>query len=706
MKSTKNRNRAISVFSAALLLLTATSCNSSKMNPLLTSSDAPYGAPAFDKIELSHYKPAIEEAIRLSKENIDAITSNPAEPDFENTIEALEFSGEKLDGITSIFFNLNECCTSDKMQALAEELSPMLVEYSMYVSLNAPLFERVKQVYEKRETLGLDQEQARLLEETYKGFARSGANLSDEDKQVYSSVQEELSLAGLKFGQNSLAATNAYTLSITDTAQLAGLPEYVREMGAEEARSRGVEGWVFTLNAPSYGPFMRFSANRGLREQMWRKSNSKCVEGDLDNSENIRKIVGLREQSARLLGYENYAAYALEERMAKSAATVNSFLADLMEKSLPYARRDVAAIVEFAKENGFEGEFMPWDFSYWSEKLQEARYALNEEMLKPYFELANVRRAVLGLATTLYGITFTERKDIPVYHPDVVVYEVAEGDRFMGLLYMDFFPRDNKRAGAWMTEFRGVGTRDGNEARGFISLVTNFTKPTATTPSLLTFDELTTLLHEFGHALHGLLAEGRYGSLTGTSVTRDFVELPSQIMENWAYEPEYLKSFATHYQTGEVIPDELIEKIVAAKNYNAGYASVRQLQFGTLDMAWHSGNELPDCSVVDFEHNTLAPSAVVPQVEGCAMSPAFGHIFSGGYAAGYYSYKWAEVLDADAFSLFKEKGIFDRETAMSFRENILAKGNLEDADVLYRRFRGRDPRPEALLEREGMITAE
>lgn len=693
--------RIILSLSFALLLLTA--CNMKETNPLLIASDAPYGAPAFDKIKDEHFKPAFVEAIALAKEEIKAITDNTAEPDFDNTILALENAGRELNTVAGIFYNLNEACTNDYMQQIAEEISPMMTEYSMSLILNPDLFKRVKSVYDKRESLNLNKEQAKLLDNAYKMFARNGANLSDEDKAIYAKIQEELSLLGLKFGKNALGATNAFTLNITDEADLAGLPDYVKEMAASEAKNRGVEGWVFTLNQPSLSPFLKFSEKRELREKIWKASNTKCVSGEFDNSDVVKRIVELRIQEANLLGYETYSAYALEDRMAKTPQIVNDFLADLMAKSLPFAKRDVAEIAAYAKKNGFKGDLMPWDFSFWSEKYQQEKYSLNEELLKPYFELNSVRTAVFDLANRLYGLTFKENKNIPVYHPDAQAFEVFdETGRFMALLYMDFFPRESKRGGAWMTSFREQGFFNGVEERPFVQMVMNFTKPTENSPSLITFYEFTTILHEFGHALHGILAEGTYSSLTGTSVARDFVELPSQIMENWAYEPEYLQSFAKHYQTGEVIPQELIDKIIAAKNYLAGYSSVRQLDFGTVDMAWHNVTSLPEASVLDFEKNAIAASALLPKVEGTAFSPSFSHIFAGGYAAGYYSYKWAEVLEADAYSLFKEKGIFNKEVAKSFRDNILSRGGIEDADVLYRNFRGRDPKPEALLEKLGM----
>ena len=687
---------------AGAVLALFSSCN--MKNPLLMESTAPFGAPQFDKIRNEHYLPAFEAGIAEAKAEIDAIVANEEEPTFANTIEAMEYSGQTLNTVAGIFYNLMEANTSDEMQEIAEKVSPMLTEYSMYVSLNAPLFERVKAVYEKKDELGLDADQMRLLEQNYMGFVRGGANLSDEDKALYSKWAEELSLLTLQFSKNVLAATNAYTLHVTDSTELAGLPEYVKTMGAEAAAEKGLEGWAFTLDYPSFSPFLKYSTNRELRKQIWTAYNTRAIGGDFDNTENVKKIIDLRIKMANILGYETFADYALEDRMAKNRTTVNQFVKNLLEPSLVYAKKDIADVYKYAKKNGFEGkELMPWDFSYWSERYQEAEYALSAEELKPYFQLESCIDAVFGLATRLYGISFAELNDVPVYHEDVKVYEVKDVDgRHLALFYADFFPRASKRGGAWMTSFREQSIQNGVEYRPFISIVCNFTKPTADTPALITHDELTTFLHEFGHALHGIFAEGRYTSLTGTNVSRDFVELPSQIMENWAFEPEYLNSFAKHYQTGEPIPAELIEKVVAAKNYLAGYAQVRQLHFGYLDMAWHSLTELPATGTVEFEQNTLAPYAMMPSVEGAAFSTSFSHIFSGGYSAGYYSYKWAEVLEADAFSLFKEKGIFNTEVAASFRENILSKGDSEDAAVLYRNFRGHDPQPEALMVKLGL----
>ena len=475
-------------------------------------------------------------------------------------------------------------------------------------------------------------------------------------------------------------------------------------MGAETAAEKGLEGWAFTLDYPSYSPFLKYSTNRELRKQIWMAYNTRAIGGEFDNTEIVKKIVDLRIKIANILGYETYADYALEERMAKDKNTVNNFIMQLLEPSLEFARKDVADVYAYAKKNGFEdSQLMPWDFTYWSERYQEAEYSLNAEELKPYFQLESCIDAVFGLATRLYGISFTELDNVPVYHEDVKVYEVKDADgNHLALFYADFFPRASKRGGAWMTEFRGQSIKDGVEYRPFISIVCNFTKPTADAPALITHDEFTTFLHEFGHALHGILAEGRYPSLTGTNVSRDFVELPSQIMENWAYEPEYLNSFAKHYQTGEPIPAELIEKIVAAKNYLAGYAQVRQLHFAYLDMAWHSRTQVPEVGTIEFEQSVLAPYNVMPTAEGAAFSGSFSHIFSGGYSAGYYSYKWAEVLEADAFSLFKEKGIFNTEVSSSFRKNILSAGGAQDEAEIYRNFRGHDPQPEALMKKLGL----
>ena len=673
------------------------------VNPLLVESTAPHGAPQFTQITNEHYKPAFEQAVREARADIAAIVGNAQAPTFANTIEALEFSGRRLDRISNIFFNLNEAHTNDTMQALALELSPMLTEFSNDVSLDPKLFARVKAVYDRRESLGLNAEQRRLLEKTYKGFARSGAALSDDDKKIYRELTARLSELSLQFNQNSLAATNAFTLHVTDPAVVGELPDFVREGMAAEAKERGLDGWVVTLQIPSMVPFMTYSSNRALKEKLWRAYNTRCVGGEFDNSAIVEEIADKRLQLAGLLGYETYADYVLEERMAESSPTVNAFLAELLDRAVEAARRDVETVAGYARAQGFDAELMPWDFGYYSEKLKHERYELSEELTKPYFQLENVRRGMFELANRLYGITLRENPEIPVYHPDVKAYEVFDADgSFLAVLYMDFFPRASKRGGAWMTEFRQQGVENGVETRPLISVVYNFTKPTDSLPSLLTFDEVTTMLHEFGHALHGIFAAGTYPSLTGTAVYRDFVELPSQIMENWAYEKEFLDLFAVDYRTGEKMPAELIRRILDAKNYLAAYSHIRQVAYGLCDMAWHSISEPVKMPVVDFEKKAIARAQVLPYVDGQCTSTSFGHIFSGGYAAGYYSYKWAEVLEADAFSLFKEKGIFDRETAASFRENILSKGGSEHPMKLYVRFRGHKPDTQALFDKMGI----
>ena len=687
----------IAATSATMLMA---SCNT---NPLLQESTLPYGAPQFDKIKSEHYMPAFKEGIAQAKAEIDAIVANSAQPDFENTIEAMERSGKTLNKVSSIFFNLLEADSDETLQQIAEEVSPLLNDYQMYVSLNEKLFARVKSVWERKEGLGLAQDQMTLLEKTYKSFTRGGANLQGEDRQKYAQLSEQLSLATIRFGRNVLAATNAYKLNITDEAKLAGMPDYLKELGKQTAEEAGQQGWTFDLSYPSYGPFMRFCDDRELRKEMYLAYNSRGLKEEGDNTELVKEIASLRLQIANLLGYETYAHYALEERMLKTPSQVNGFLEDLLQASLPKARKEVKAIQDYAAAHGFKGELQSWDFSYWSEKLKNERYTISDAELKPYFRLDDCIDAVFGLAGKLYGLSFEERSDIPVYHPDVKVYDVKnEQGRHMALFYVDFFPRASKRNGAWMTEFRGQSIVDGTEYRPFVSLVTNFSKPTAGEPSLITPDELETLLHEFGHSLHGMLAEGRYESLCGTNVARDFVELPSQIMENWAYEPEFLQGFAKHYKTGETIPAELIEKISASRNYNAAYLQVRQLNFGILDMAWHDQKTMSEEPTVEFEKSVLSRMAVLPDVPGTAISTSITHLFSGGYAAGYYSYKWSEVLEADAFSLFKEKGIFSREVAESFRANILSKGGSEDEAVMYRNFRGHDPEVGALLRKLGI----
>ena len=670
-------------------------------NPLLAAWNTPHETPPFSEIELADYEPAFDAAIACSRAEIDAIVNNPKKPTFGNTIVALERQGELLNRIAGLFFNLLEADTSDEMQQIAQRVQPKLTELSNDISLNPELFARVKQVYEHPGRLR--KEDRKLLEDTYQSFARSGAALSDADKELYRKYTSELSGLTLRFGQNALAATNAFTLNITDPKVVAELPAFVREGMAAEAKARGEKGWTVTLQHPSYLPFMTYSSNRELKEKLWKASNSRALGGEFDNTEIVKKIANTRLKIANLLGYKCYADYVLERRMAENTKTVNDFLAELLAATKSYADADYRTVSDYAATLGFKGQLMPWDWSYYTEKYKDEKYALNDELVKPYLKLENVKKGVFMLANKLYGLNFTPDDKIEVYHPDVTAYDVTDADgRFMAVLYLDFFPRESKRSGAWMTEFRGTKIEDGKEIRPLVSLVMNFTKPSETAPSLLTFDELETFLHEFGHALHGMLGEGKYESQTGTNVYRDFVELPSQLMENWATEKEFLDLWAVHYETGEPMPAEIVDRIVAAQNYLAAYANVRQLSFGMTDMAWHTLTEPFEGDVEQFEAVSMAPTQVLPVVSGTAMAPAFGHIFSGGYAAGYYGYKWAEVLEADAFSLFKEKGIFNREAASSFRENVLSKGGTEHPMELYVRFRGHKPETRALIEKMGL----
>ena len=666
-------------------------------NPLLAEWNTPHATPPFDLIELSDYEPAFETAIAVSRAEIEAIVNNPAKPTFKNTIVALEKQGALLSRISSVFFNLNQCNTSKEMQEIAIRLQPKLTALSNDISLNPELFARVKAVY-NNPGLFLSKEDKRLLEDAYKGFVRSGANLNDEDKALYRQYSSELSQLTLKFGQNSLAANNAFSLNITKAKQVEELPSFVKEGLAMEAKARGQKGWTVTLKAPSYIPFITYSSQRDLKEKLSRARSSCALGGKFDNTENIRKITALRLKIANLLGYERYSDYVLDNRMAENTETVQNFLAELLDATYEYAKKDYQAINEYAHTLGFEGDIQPWDWAYYSEKYKNEKYAVSDEAVKPYFELESAKQAVFMLANKLYGLQFKPAEGVAKYHEDVTVYEVSEanGDH-LAVLYLDFFPRDSKRAGAWMTEFRGAE----GDIRPLVSLVMNFTKPTESTPSLLTFDEFTTFLHEFGHACHGMLAKGKYESLNGTNVHRDFVELPSQILENWAYEKEYLDLWAKHYQTGETMPTELIEKLIAAKNYLAAYANVRQLSFGISDMAWHTLTEPYEGDIVEFEQRAMASSQILPVVEGTAMAPSFNHIFSGGYAAGYYGYKWAEVLAADGYSLFQEKGIFDQETASKFRA-LLQAGDTEHPMQLYIKFRGHKPQTKALIDQMGL----
>lgn len=685
--------------------MTALTMANAQENPLLKPFETEHGTPPFDKIKTEHFEPAFEQAMKEHAAEIGAIAANPAEPTFLNTIEAMEYSGEMLNRVSSVFFNLMSAESNDEMMEISQRLSPKLSEHSNNINLNEQLFQRVKTVYDNRFTSGLAPEQIRLVEKSYDGFERSGATLSAEDKETYRRLSMELSKATLEFGQNNLKETNKFEMLLTDKADLAGLPESVLDAAAGKAKAKGKEGWMFDLSAPSYIGFMKYSTRRDLRQKLYMANSTKSIMGgDFDNKENVEKIVNLRLQIANLLGYENYAAYALKNRMAKDETAVYNLLNQLAEAYGPVARNEVKDVQDFAvKMEGESIEIQPWDWSFYSDKLKDERFDLNDEMTRPYFELENVKKGVFGLATDLYGITFRKNPNTPVYHSEVEAFDVLdENGDYLAVLFTDFHPREGKRSGAWMTSYKGQYMKNGVDSRPHISIVMNFTRPTDTKPALLTFDEVETFLHEFGHALHGIMARSAYESLSGTSVYRDFVELPSQIMENWLVEKEYLDKFAFHYQTGEKMPAELVQKIIDASNYITGYLTLRQLSFGFLDMAWHTLKQPFSGDIRTFEQNAMKPVQLLPIVPQTAMSTSFGHIFSGGYAAGYYSYKWAEVLDADAFSVFKENGIFDKTTAQSFRQNILERGNTEEPMELYKRFRGQEPTIDALLIRNGV----
>jgi peptidyl-dipeptidase Dcp len=673
-------------------------------NPLLGAFNTPHETAPFEKIKNEHFIPAFQESVKAGETEIQAILENKNAPTFENTIAALDNAGRLLGRTAGVFFNLLSAETNEELQTIAQEVSPMLTKFQNDITLNPALFARVKAVYEQKNSLDLTAEQQTLLENTFKNFVRSGANLSDQQKEQFRKISTELSVLSLKFDQNVLKETNRFELHITDEAQLAGLPESAMEAAAGKAKEKGKEGWIFDITQPSYIPFMTYADNRDLRHKMYMAYMSKSFQGnEQDNQENVKDIVRLRLEMAQLLGYKNYADYVLEQRMAMNPAGVYQLLDDLYAASFSVAQKEKAEMEEFAKESGFDDEIMPWDWSYYSEKLKVKKFDLNDEMLKPYFELDRVVDGVFGLATELYGITFKPNKNIPVYHTEVVPYEVYDADgKFLSVLYTDFHPRPGKQGGAWMNDFKGQWKENGKDSRPHVVIVMNFTRPTETKPALLTFREVETLMHEFGHALHGMLANSTYSGLSGTSVYRDFVELPSQIMENWAVEKDFLDRFAVHYKTGEKIPAELVEKIKASENFLAGYLSIRQLSFGYLDMAWHTLEQPFNGEVKAFEETAWKKTQIFPVIEGTCMSTQFGHLFAGGYAAGYYGYKWAEVLDADAFSVFREKGLFNKEVAASFRKNILEKGGSEHPMVLYKRFRGQEPTVDALLERSGL----
>ncbi|MEM8763070.1 MAG: M3 family metallopeptidase [Bacteroidota bacterium] len=670
-------------------------------NPLLVAFET---AP-FEKLKNEHFKPAFLSAIDAAKAEIDGIAENPEPPSFENTIEALEYSGKTLDRISSIFFNLNAAETNPEMQQIAQEVSPLLSQFSNDINLNQTLFERIKQVYENRQTLNLNEEQNTLLEKRYKSFSRNGANLGEDDKKRLREIDASLAQLKLKFGENVLAETNAFELHITDEGDLKGLPEGVVEAAAQTAKAKEKDGWVFTLDYPSYVPFMKYAENRALRKKLSIAFGSKGFHGDeLDNQDHVLQIVSLRHERANLLGYATHANFVLEERMAGTPDKVISFLNELMEKAHPAAKAEFAEMEAFAKEMDGIDTLQKWDGAYYAEKLKQQKFSLDDEKLKPYFKLENVIAGVFKVAEKLFDLRFVPISNIEKYHEDVKTYEVNDSQgNFISLFYADFHPRPGKRGGAWMTSYRPQYRKDGKNHRPHVSNVCNFTKPTSSKPSLLSFNEVTTLFHEFGHALHGMLANTTYPSLSGTSVFWDFVELPSQIMENWCYEKEALELFALHYETGEVIPMDLVQKIKESSTFQEGMATLRQLSFGFLDMAWHSSNPSSIASVKAFETSAFRDTQLYPETENTCMSTAFAHIFQGGYAAGYYSYKWAEVLDADAFAYFKENGVFNRNIAKKFREHVLSQGGTKDPMELYKAFRGTEPKLDALLERSGLL---
>ena len=673
-------------------------------NPLLAEWATPHQTPPFNLIKHEHFIPAIELALQETKAEVDQIIKSQDTPTFENVIVALEVCGEKLEKATSVLFNLNHAETDDTIQAITREISPKLSEFSNYISLNEELFAKVKEIYKDKENLKLNAEDLHLLEKKYLGFVRSGANLEGEAKIRYAEITTELAQLSLQFGEHILAETNGYELLLTDPKELTGLPESELEAAAQTAKSKKKKGWLFSLQGPSFVGFMKYADSRILREKLYRAYTSRGYQKNENNNEDIiRKIVNLKLGKANLLGFKTHAHYVLAEQMAENPARVNNFLQELHQASRPVAQKEYAEVVEFAKKQGLQEPLHRWDWSYYSEKLKNKSYGFDEQQVKPYFQLEKVRDGVFDLSSRLYGLTFKENKQIPVYHGDATGYEVFDQDgSFISVLYLDFFPREGKSGGAWMNDLRPASHVNGKVIRPIITIVCNFTKPTATKPSLLTFNEVTTLLHEFGHALHGMLANTKYASHSGTNVYRDFVELPSQIMENWATQKEWLDLFAFHYKTGEQIPSELVEKLIKAENFQAGYACERQLSFGLNDMAWHSIMEPMSGEIVPFEQAAIAPTELFAPVEGSCLSTAFSHIFGGGYSAGYYGYKWAEVLDADAFSLFKINGIFDKETANSFRKNILEKGGTEHPMALYKAFRGQEPGIDALLERSGL----
>ena len=673
-------------------------------NPFLTEYHTPLGTTPFHLIKTEHFEPAMEEGMKAHNRDVDAIVNNSDEPTFANTIVALEKSGALLDRVTTVFGNLLSAETSDELEVLAERMMPRLSEHSNNISLNERLFARIKQVYDETKQGALSQEDYMLLQNTYNSFIRNGANLTSEQKERFRQLSAELSVLTLKFSQNNLKETNRYELLLTPE-QTDGLPTSALDAYAQAAKDKNQEGYLVTLQAPSFVPFMKYSSHRELRKQLYMAYNTQCTHDDeFNNLEIVQKLVNLRLERAQLLGYSTVADYVLSKRMAENSDNVYKLLNELLDAYKPTAHQEVEDVKTLAKElEGKDFELMPWDWAYYSEKLKEKKFNLNEEELRPYFELKKVIQGVFGLATRLYGITFQENPNIPVYHPDVKAYEVKDkDDSFLAVLYTDFHPRASKRSGAWMTNYKEQWKDENGNSRPHVSVTMNFTKPSEEKPALLTFSEVNTFLHEFGHALHGIFANTTYQSMSGTNVYWDFVELPSQIMENFAIEKDFLNTFAKHYQTGENIPEDMIQRIVDASNFNVAYACLRQLSFGLLDMAWYTRTEPFEGNVRSYEKQAWLKAQILPSVEDTCMTVQFSHIMSGGYAAGYYSYKWAEVLDADAFSLFQKNGIFDAETANSFRENVLSKGGTEHPMTLYKRFRGQEPNIDALLKRNAI----
>jgi peptidyl-dipeptidase Dcp len=704
----------IHLIATSLLIFTFTfSCKNNDMNqntatadnPLLSSFSTPYGVPPFDLIRDEHYKPAFEAAMAIHKSEIDSIASIASSPDFNNTIVALDGAGSMLSRISNIFFNMTGAHTNETLEKISVEMAPVLAKHYDYIALHQKLFERVKTVWDNKASFQLNEEQNELLEKTYKSFIRNGALLGAKEKETITKINEELSSLTVKFGQNTLAEVNDFKLVVDKKDDLKGLSDDLISAAADAAKEQKMESkWLFTLQNPSVMPFLQYAENRALRKKLWDAMQKKGNNGNKnDNNEIIKKIASLRVQRANLLGYPTHAHYVLEEQMAKNPDNVNKLLNELWKPSISKAQKEAQEIQDFIKKEGGNFKLEPQDWRYYAEKIRQEKYALDENEIKQYFSLDNVHQGVFSTVQKLFGLTFKERKDLPTYHPEATAYEVNDADgSFVGILYMDFHPRESKRGGAWMTSFSDQKMKDGKRVPPVISIVCNFTKPTGDTPALLTFDEVSTYFHEFGHALHGLLSNVNYGSLAGTNVPTDFVELPSQIMENWALEPEVLKSFAKHYKTGEVIPDALIQKIKSSGTYGQGFATTEYLSASMLDMDYHTQQQVLEGNIGDFEKKSMDTKGLISEIIPRYRSTYFNHIFSGGYSSGYYSYIWSEVLDSDAFEAFKSKGLFDKETAMSFRKNILEKGGTADAMELYKRFRGAEPKIDPLLKKRGL----